>query len=516
MKMKVAGLLALLLAFSGNTWAQVSFTALDIPATPGTSFEYLIEDDVTVDVGSAGANQTWDFSQVGLFSIQNENIVDPATSPFIGTFPNANRVTYGPVPFGLDDGPSWRYDLITMDQWTVQGISLYIEQLGGEFPFPFEIPLMPLPLEMDDTWGIQLYREVTIDVDMIPYPIPLLDEIRIEITIQGSNTCDAWGNVSLPGGDVDALRVFTNVGGYADAVGIYYLFGFPIEIDLGRVYELPVSLAYSWYSPGYGEVAFALSNSGETDPNFTEAASVRRMNLGPTPETIVLNAEPANSPVEIPAQGGTFDWSLGIVSTYQTPFTGVIWTTATLPNDVEYPLQTVPVNLPALVNVTVPNLSQGVPGYAPAGDYTLNVYAGPNQAQIIAHDSFGFSKLAAATADAGASRWNARGLDQIETTVAVSSEETVTTPTDFSLSAAFPNPFNPTTTLTLTLPEHAQVNAFVYDALGRQVATLAQGSYNAGQHALVFDGSQLASGMYFVSAAVDGQHTQMQKIVLMK
>ncbi len=517
MKTLITGLLVFLLVSSGsNALAQINFTDQDVPMTPGTIFEYMVESDVAVNVGASGANQSWDFSQVSQFTIQNEEIFTPSDTPWHLWFPAANRATYGPVPFGLDEGPSWRYDQVTASQWTVLGITLYVEELGGEFPFPFEIPLMPLPLDYNDSWGINIYHEVTIDVNDIPYPIPLFDEIRIEITIGGENLCDGWGTVTLPGGNVDALRVYSQVGGYADAVGIWYLFGIPIEVPIGRIYEVPVSKAYSWYTPGYGEVAFALSYPGETDPNFTTASTVRRMNLGDTPETLVLDANPLSPPIQIPALGGSFNWSLGITSTYQTPFFGSIWTTATMPSGFEYFVESVPVILPAQANIFVPLLTQDVPGFAPAGDYIFNVYAGPDPSTPIAQDGFGFSKLAVGTDGIAVGGWHSDGLAQLGDELAGSAAENITAPSEFVLSTAYPNPFNPTTSLTLTLPEAAHVNVVVYDALGRQAAILAQGSYTAGQHSLVLDGSNLASGVYFVSATVTDQGTQMQKAVLMK
>ncbi|MCB2213407.1 T9SS type A sorting domain-containing protein [bacterium] len=506
-------------AFAGllPVQAQVSINQGNVPMTPGDTFEYLSESDVTVDLGNPGANQVWDFTQTTAPSVQTEEIVNPADSPYYTLFPNANRVTFGPIPFGLSDGTAWRYDEVTADQWTVTGIATYIEELGGDFPLPLNVPLMPLPLNYGDDWTLDLYREITIDVDDIPYPIPVFEEIRIEITIGGSNDCDGWGTVLVPGGEIDALRVYSLVGGYADAIGIYYLFGtIPIEVPIGRVFELPASHAYSWYAPDYGEVAFAASQTGEPDPNFTDASVMRRLNLGETPATLTLDAEPLNAPVEIPAQGGTFNWSLAIQSTYTTNLTGNIWTTATLPNGNEYFVQNVPVNLPPNADIFVPNMSQAVPGMAPAGTYSFNVYGGLYPNVVLGQDSFGFSKLVAGTDAAWTPDWSANGLDQLTDRGLASEDTSPASPREFTLGVAYPNPFNPTTTLSLTLPQAARVDVVVFDALGRQVATVAQGTYAAGQHDLTVDGRGLASGVYFVHASVPGQLNQVQKIVLMK
>ena len=70
-------------------------------------------------------------------------------------------------------------------------------------------------------------------------------------------------------------------------------------------------------------------------------------------------------------------------------------------------------------------------------------------------------------------------------------------PEDFVLEAAYPNPFNPQTTIGYALPRAADVRLAVYDVLGRQVALLAEGFRPAGRHEAVFDGAGLASGLYF-------------------
>ncbi|GBE29990.1 MAG TPA: T9SS type A sorting domain-containing protein [Bacteroidetes bacterium] len=510
-------LVVLMLLFAVSAYAQVVFGPTDIPATPGTVTEYYSEPDIEVDLGGSGADQFWDFTEGSTASLQTEEIFEPETTPYYNIFPTSNRVTFGPVPFGLDDGTSWRYDQITDSQWTIQGITLDVAELGGEFPFPVSIPLMELPLEYGNSWGINIYREMTIDVDDIPYPIPLFDEIRIEVTIQGSNVCDSWGTVAVPGDELDALRVYTQIGGYADAVGIYYIFNIPIEVPLGRVYELNAVKAYSWYSPGHGEVVIAMSNPDEPDPNFTQASMVRRINLGETAPTLTLVATPDVEPIEIPAQGGVFGWSVSVTSTYPMALPGNVWTTAILPNGYEYNVQNVPVTIPANGGINAANLSQAVPGFAPSGNYTFNVYAGLYPNLVAAQDSFPFTKLAAATTGEQVGGWNdCTGIGQLSGTQLAGDSNAAVIVSDFALSEAYPNPFNPETSLTLTLPQTANADVIVYNTMGRQVAVLNQGALPAGQHNLVFDGSNLSSGVYFVSATVAGQSVQIQKIMLMK
>jgi hypothetical protein len=78
-----------------------------------------------------------------------------------------------------------------------------------------------------------------------------------------------------------------------------------------------------------------------------------------------------------------------------------------------------------------------------------------------------------------------------------------------------PNPFNPSTTLSYELPAASELKLTVFDTAGRLVATLAEGRQLAGAHSVIFEGSDLPSGIYFARLAA-GEFTQTQKLVLLK
>ena len=87
-------------------------------------------------------------------------------------------------------------------------------------------------------------------------------------------------------------------------------------------------------------------------------------------------------------------------------------------------------------------------------------------------------------------------------------------PSSFTLSS-FPNPFNPSTTLSFTLPKSGNVRLAVYDILGREVKVLQEGIVEAGEHAVTFDGSHLSSGIYFARLESSG-NVKTQKLLLLK
>ena len=88
-------------------------------------------------------------------------------------------------------------------------------------------------------------------------------------------------------------------------------------------------------------------------------------------------------------------------------------------------------------------------------------------------------------------------------------------PKAFSLSPAYPNPFNQSTQITFSLPTGADASLIVYDINGREVALIVDEWYPAGIHQAVFDGSELSSGIYFAKF-IAGEFIQTRKLVLMK
>lgn len=77
-------------------------------------------------------------------------------------------------------------------------------------------------------------------------------------------------------------------------------------------------------------------------------------------------------------------------------------------------------------------------------------------------------------------------------------------PVAFELHQNYPNPFNPSTYISFSLPVRTRVNLIVYDMLGREVKTLADNSFEPGNHKVVFDAAGLSSGIYFYSISTPG------------
>jgi hypothetical protein len=86
---------------------------------------------------------------------------------------------------------------------------------------------------------------------------------------------------------------------------------------------------------------------------------------------------------------------------------------------------------------------------------------------------------------------------------------------DYHLNDAFPNPFNPVTTIGFTVPRTELVRVNIYDAMGRQVENLLHDVINPGQYTMTWNGSHRSSGIYFVQL-MGGEYSQVRKIMLVK
>ncbi|HDR67690.1 MAG TPA: T9SS type A sorting domain-containing protein [Bacteroidaceae bacterium] len=105
--------------------------------------------------------------------------------------------------------------------------------------------------------------------------------------------------------------------------------------------------------------------------------------------------------------------------------------------------------------------------------------------------------------------------NQLQTGTTSSVENAAGLPGRFSLEQNYPNPFNPTTNIKFSLLKDGDVTLKVYDALGREVATLVEGYKTAQSYEIPFDGSAFTSGVYFYAISA-GDQKQVKKMILMK
>jgi Secretion system C-terminal sorting domain len=220
---------------------------------------------------------------------------------------------------------------------------------------------------------------------------------------------------------------------------------------------------------------------------------------------------------EFPAGGGTLTYDLDAVSNTNLTFNDIrFWSSITTPGGMEFtPLDQYFITFTPFMTVSVDGLTQNIPSSAPAGEYTFTMRLGRPD-ELYVEDSFTFTKLGNGADDVGLDDWSSNGLQRLSGAWEDdASFESSTVPASYSLMQAYPNPFNAQTTISVTLPETSDLSVYVHNTLGQRVATLAQGQFNAGTHALTFDASDLSSGIYFYTMQA-GEFTATRKMMLMK
>jgi plastocyanin len=88
-------------------------------------------------------------------------------------------------------------------------------------------------------------------------------------------------------------------------------------------------------------------------------------------------------------------------------------------------------------------------------------------------------------------------------------------PSSFNLEQNFPNPFNPSTQISFSLPQKSHVTLKIYNAIGQEIKTLVDGETDAGIHEIEFNGSNLASGIYFYRLSTPS-FIDTKRLVLLK
>lgn len=247
-----------LLICTAGAHAQITVTSADILGHLGKS--HVIESDttfsVTVNVGSPGANQTWDFRNVTVQAERFTNqYVSPQGTPFAAEFPQANFVQKITSP-AEPEGEYYLYLAVTGANVQTLGSGVVTPDTNFVSPFGANEEVMPLPLQFGATW-------TTSSSDTIGDP----QTFAIITASNSSLTVDGWGQVRLPIGDFDCLRVRNDI----ETIVKTIISGNVLLADTST------SLGYTWVSKNNYYVATVQSQDGETNPNFTDASGFERL-----------------------------------------------------------------------------------------------------------------------------------------------------------------------------------------------------------------------------------------------
>lgn len=232
--------------------------------------------------------------------------------------------------------------------------------------------------------------------------------------------------------------------------------------------------------------------------------------------TVTLTAD---LPVQIPAEGGSFEFDLeiandGALSTLVDGWIDMIDPSSAI---IDLERNRIRWQLGPSESITWLGLTQDIDAAAAAGIYQYYCHVGEYPATVWNEDYFEFEKL---TTDIGSHQvkgFNLYGFTEENAIVSHKFSEHPDKPklNKPKLSAAGPNPFNPETSLRFNLPFEGDVSLKVYNIMGREVANLLEGHFLPGEYNLKFNAVHLSSGIYFAQLQV-GNNIATVKLLLAK
>ncbi len=123
--------------------------------------------------------------------------------------------------------------------------------------------------------------------------------------------------------------------------------------------------------------------------------------------------------------------------------------------------------------------------------------------------------IAAGVPDDGFGHYYPEGIVELVTTFCDFCVWDHIIPSEFALHDAYPNPFNPATTIDYSIAEPCHVTLTVFNVTGQEVATLVDGEQKVGRYDVGFDAADLASGVYLYRLTA-GDFSAVKKMTLVK
>ncbi|RJP76728.1 MAG: T9SS C-terminal target domain-containing protein [Candidatus Zixiibacteriota bacterium] len=289
---------------------------------------------------------------------------------------------------------------------------------------------------------------------------------------------------------------------------------------------------YEWNGQQYVEVQTIPENFGSIlhgvfafDTNNNDFDDLFWVGIDYDEASVILENEVTGPPPDVTIalqyQGmgaGSFSYQATLTNNETVPVGFEAWIMTRMPNGswIGPQLGPLTMTLPGGASVTRPR-TQMVPGSAPAGEYLYYGYVGDYPAAK--WDSSGFPFTISGTDDrtAGLADWRCTG----EPFPGESSQEAVELPlaNRFTRAPANSETFIPSIpcsdeTIAFTLPESSHVTITVYDVVGREVATLVDGSLGAGSHQVDVRRLNLPAGMYLYRLTAGGQAATGKLMIL--
>ena len=273
-KIKI-GVIGCLLPLSAT--AQITLSPDDLRLSVGMTWEQEIATvpsslaDTNFDIGSAGAGQSFDLTSSPANSILTvrSSVIPLEQAPDAASFPDAdyavhNIITAPNATGGTDEIETYNY----FQRSAAGDVPIGAEGPAGQVPIPLVDIGTPWPLEFGKSWTIENY---SLDQTLAP-----------GVTSSGlydyQYAVDAWGEIRLPAGTFDCLRL------HQTGTGVFTFAG---NAQLAALGEVTAEIdAYVWYARGIGAIALVI----ETKQTFASGT------IPPTTTTQIARLTEISSP----------------------------------------------------------------------------------------------------------------------------------------------------------------------------------------------------------------------------
>ncbi|MDH4210905.1 MAG: T9SS type A sorting domain-containing protein [candidate division WOR-3 bacterium] len=252
--MKVPGFFVSLciIVIGAPLFGQITIDWTEVPQYTGIEFIHNGVSDVTVELGVSGGPKTWSFSNQPMGSQNTYALIVPRTStPFGDSFPDANLVLQ-----------------ITEDGDTVYAYGQIAPSFGSNLGLGSVSPLTTFfRFEPTDSYPLPMVYGASRSYQY-GYTLSLGPVMDLRTDNYGLETVDAYGFVIIPYDTFECLRTCS----FDTTVSTILVSGFPISVDT------TTHIIYDFLAEDYGLIAHVLSNPEETNPNYTEASFLERLN----------------------------------------------------------------------------------------------------------------------------------------------------------------------------------------------------------------------------------------------
>jgi hypothetical protein len=226
------------------------------------------ENGASVDIGQPGSGNAWDFSWFTGTLEMDISVIDPAISPYINEFPDANIATYSLGEFEGEEGEIWSYSNLNGVLGNLGSAITLTNQPGNLITAKYNPPRIEaeLPLTFNSAWS-ETYSQI-IYFNGSPF---IQSSVSINVIV------DAYGTMTLPGGAIfEALRIRESmtVDGQTTTVSYMFLSENGAQVTVNAVSSNPpnsgiiAAESYSWnseFSGGGGSLVLTVSHPGSDD-----------------------------------------------------------------------------------------------------------------------------------------------------------------------------------------------------------------------------------------------------------